>query len=500
MKRALTSLVLGFTLMLTMVPQAWAIQTEDFSYGAPSGIISTEDGGYLMTDVFNKVIWKVDSEGSVTRVAGQISVPDVSGEPIGLLTDGTVLTAFFQNPWDITPFLDGYLVSEPDAHVIRYFNDTAVQTAVGSGEEGYHDAFGIDAEFARPTGLATGDNGEVYIADTDNGVIRRLDTEGHVSTFCTGLSEPTGLFWHNGALYVAETGGNCVSVIRYGVRTILAGHSGEEGYTDGLASAARFRSPMGIAVDKDGTVYIADTGNGAVRQLRGGIVSTLARSSDATAPVRPRSILISGSTLLITDPFAKNLFTVSTQRETFTDVAVGSWYEEAIYAAVERGLFGGMGNRQFAPNASTNRAMLAKMIANLQQQLDGDVIITGNATLNDVEDSAWYSTVARWAVELGMMDAENGTFAPDEMITREEMVTTLWKFAGFLGENTSVKGNLSRYKDADLVSAEAQDAMSWAIASGIVGGVSADELAPQGTATRAQMVQVMIRFMDLLQK
>lgn len=500
MKRALASLVLVFTLILTMVPQAWAIHAEDFSYGAPSGITPTEDSGYLMTDVFNKVVWKVAPDGAVTRVAGQISVPDITGEPVGLLTDGTVMTAFFQNPWGIAPFLDGYLVSEPDSHVIRFINETSVQTAVGNGKEGYRDAYGVDAQFARPTGLAAGDNGEVYIADTDNGMIRRLDTEGHVTTYCTGLSEPTGLFWYDSALYVAETGGHCISRIKDGVRTILAGTSGEEGYTEGRAAFSRFRSPLGIAVSDDGTIYIADTGNGAVRQLRDGVVSTLTRSSKTGAPVRPRSILVAGDTLLVTDPFAKNVFTLSLARETFTDVKPGSWYEEAVYQAVERGLFNGMGNHLFAPDGATNRAMLAQMIANLQQQLDGDIIITGSTALNDVSDTAWYSSVARWAVELGIMDAENSTFAPNAVITREEMVTTLWKFADFLGEDTSARGSLSRYKDANLISAEAQDAMSWAIASGIVGGISADELSPQGTTTRAQMVQVMIRFMDLLQK
>lgn len=500
LKRALTALVLIVAIALSGLTPATAFWAEDIFHGAPSGLTPTEDGGYLMTDVFNKVIWKVDSDGTATHIAGQISVPDITGEPIGLLTDGTIMTAFFQNPWDIAPFLDGYLVSEPDAHVIRFVNESSVQTAVGNGEEGYRDSYGVDAQFARPTGLATGDNGEVYIADTDNGMIRRLDTEGNVTTYCTGLSEPTGLFWFDGALYVAETGNHCVSRIKNGVRTILVGTSGEEGYTDGLAAAARLRSPMGVAVSEDGTVYIADTGNGAVRQLRGGVISTLKRSSESGAPVRPRSLLVAGDTLLVTDPFAKNVFTISLERETFSDVKPGSWYEEAVYQSVERGLFNGMGDHLFAPNDTTSRAMLAQMIANLQQQLDGDVIITGSAALSDVSDGDWYCNVARWAVALGVMEAKNGIFAPEETITREEMVSALWKFAGVLGADTSVSGDLARYKDADSISADARDAMSWALATGLVNGVSTNELSPQGATTRAQMVQVMIRFMDLLQK
>ena len=177
LKRALTALVLIFTIALSGLTPAAAFTANDISHGAPSGITPTEDGGYLMTDVFNKVIWRIGSDGNAAHIAGQISVPDLTGEPIGLLTDGTIMTAFFQNPWDITPFLDGYLVSEPDAHVIRFMNESSVQTAAGSGKEGSRDGYGVAAQFARPTGLATGDRGEVYIADTDNGTIRVLDTD-----------------------------------------------------------------------------------------------------------------------------------------------------------------------------------------------------------------------------------------------------------------------------------------------------------------------------------
>lgn len=500
MKRALTALVLIVTIALSGLTPAAAFTSEEIAHGAPSGIAPTEDGGYLMTDVFNKVIWKINADGTVKRAAGRIGVADLTGEPIGMIASGTLLSAYFQNPWDITAFLDGYLVSEPDSHILRYIDDSAVRSAAGSGKEGYLDAVGTKAQFSRPTGLATGENGEVYIADTDNGMIRLLDTEGNVTTYCSGLSEPTGLCWFDGVLYVAETGSHCISRIENGVRTVLAGMSGEEGYTDGLAAAARLRSPMGIAVGKDGTVYIADTGNGAVRQLRGGVVSTLTRSSESGTAVRPRSLMVTGNQLLVTDPFAKNLFTISPERETFTDVKPGSWYEDAVYQSVERGLFNGMGDGLFAPGGTTNRAMLAQMIANLQQQLDGDIIIAGSAALSDVSNDAWYSSVARWTVDLGVMEAKNGSFAPNETITREEMVTALWKFAGTLGADTSDTGDLTRYKDAGSISPNARDAMSWALAAGLVNGISTDELAPQGSTTRAQMVQVMIRFMELLQK
>lgn len=80
------------------------------------------------------------------------------------------------------------------------------------------------------------------------------------------------------------------------------------------------------------------------------------------------------------------------------------------------------------------------------------------------------------------------------------MTVAIWKLAELMGADTSDRADLSRYKDAALVDSAAQDAMSWALSTGLIRGVSSDELSPLTVTTRAQMVQVMIRFMDLLQK
>lgn len=498
MKRTLTACTLILAMTLSLFTPVSASSSEgSFSSAAPSGITAAKDGGYLVTDVFNKVVWKVEADGTVSRAAGQISVSDVTGEPIGSTTDGTLLTALFENPWGIAPFLDGYLVSEPDANVIRYFDATSVQTAAGSGREGNRNGIGIDAEFSFPTGIAAGDNGEVYIADTGNGAIRRLDPNGNVTTVFTGLSDPTGLCWFNGALYVAETGGHCISKIQNGVRTVLIGAVGEDGYTDGYVKAARLRDPQGIAVGEDGTIYVSDTGNHAVRCLLGDQVSTLAYGENVGMP---RGILVQGDTLLVADPFTRSVLTITLTQTKFTDVAEGSWYEAAVYDSVRRGLFNGVGNGRFDPSGTTNRAMLAQMLANLQQQLDRDIVITGTAALSDVPAEKWYSDVALWAVDNGFMEAENGAFSPLREITREEMTVALFRFAASIGVDTSERSNLSAFRDADRISDEGSEAMSWAIACGLIRGVGDDLLSPDTTTTRAQMVQVMIRFMDLLQK
>lgn len=495
MKQKLTICTLILALALSMLSPAFAAE-DSFNYAAPSGITAAGDG-YLLTDVFNKVVWKINADGTAVRVAGQISVKDLNGEPIGAVADGTPLTALFENPWGIAPFLDGYVVSEPDANVIRYFDSKSVQTAAGSGKEGRTDAVGVNAAFSFPTGLASDDNGYVYIADTGNGAIRRLAPDGMVTTVYTGLSDPTGLCWRDGVLYIAETGAHCISKLENGVRTVIAGAAGADGYTDGYVNAARLRDPQGVAVGEDGTIYIADTGNHAVRCLRGDQVSTLACGDNVGMP---RGLLVLSDMLLVTDPFNRSVLTLSLKQESFEDVVDGAWYEEAVYDSVRRGLFNGVGNSLFDPNGTTNRAMLAQMLANLQQQLDRDIVIAGSAALSDVRETSWYSDVAYWAVDNGFITAENAEFAPLREITREEMTLALYRFAVSLGADTSPRGDLSAFHDADRVSAGAQEAMSWAIACGLIRGVGDDMISPETTTTRAQMVQVMIRFMDLLQK
>ncbi len=497
MKRFLTACTLILALSLSCFIPAAAFSAENISNGSPSSIIATEDGGYLMTDVFNKVIWKVAADGTATRMAGRISVSDVTGEPIGFVSDGTLSTALFMNPWGIAPFLDGYLVSEPDANVIRFFDDTAVQTAAGSGKEGDLDGNGVNAAFSFPTGLAAGDNGEVYIADTGNGSIRCLFPSGEVTTVYTGLSDPTGLCWWNGALYIAETGAHCICKLENGIRTVVVGIENDDGYVDGYVGAARLRDPQGVTVGNDGTIYISDTGNHAVRCLRGDQLSTITRDQNV---VMPRGLLVQNSTLLIADPFSRTVTSLSLTPERFEDVVSGEWYEAAVYDAVQRGLFNGVGNHRFDPQGTTNRAMLAQMLANLQQQLNGDTVISGEAELTDAPADSWYADTARWAVDNGYMTAENGKFAPLREISRQDMTVALWRFATALGADTSERGDLSDYQDADRIAAEAQAAMSWALASGLIRGVGDAQLSPDTTTTRAQMVQVMIRFMDLLQK
>lgn len=500
MKRKIISLLLAAAMALTV--SAAALTPADFSGGALSGV-AADGGALLVTDTFNKVVWRVE-DGEVSRFAGQISVPGLDGEPIGKYDDGTLSTALFMEPWAIAPFLDGWAVSDAAANVIRYIDSSGVRTAAGSGKAGGADGVAERVSFDYPTGLTAGDNGELYIADTGNGSIRRMDAKGKVTTILTGLSDPTGLCWADGSLYVAETGRSRILRVTNGRMEVLAGESTslgggeyEGGYTDGPAAKARFDHPQGVAVGEDGTVYIADTGNHAVRRLANGRVTTMASAKQTPeAPVQPRGMLVQGNTLVVTDLFAQNLLTLSTVPVSYRDVPAGAWCEDAVRQATERGLTSGTGNGYFTPNAPVTRAMFVVMLSRLHQGTDGGTVIDGVSAFADVPADAWYDSAARWAADQQIVLGDNGSFRPSAGITREALAALLYRYAGSAGLDTSARADLSRFPDASGVSAYAADAMSWAVAEGILGGKTDGTLAPKGTATRAQTAKMLVSFMD----
>lgn len=274
----------------------------------PNGIAAMEDGSLLVTDTYNQVIWRVE-DGASTIYAGGETVEDLYGQPVGGYNDASLPGSYFKEPWAIAPFLDGWAVSDANNGVVRLIHPNAVETVNGHTSERL-EVTDLGVAFQRPTGLAAAPDGSLYVSDTGLDAIRRITPEGDVTTAASGLSEPMGLCWHGGALYIAETGANRISKLENGRVTVVAG-SGQEGLTDGPAARATFSSPQGVAVAEDGTIYVSDTVNSAIRQIRDGQVSTLA-ARDVTDlqsffPCSPCNLLVRGKTLYICDPFARKL-------------------------------------------------------------------------------------------------------------------------------------------------------------------------------------------------
>ncbi len=170
----------------------------------------------------------------------------------------------------------------------------SVQTLAGSGTQGVADGSGAGAQFSNPSGVAIDGAGNVYVADTGNSRIRRITPGGVVGTIAGSgagqFDRPRGVAVDkNGTVYVTDTGNNRIRKITAdGTVTTLAGSGapgvGGGGLADGPGAQAQFREPIGIAVDGDGNVYVADSGNNRIRKITpDGRVSTLAGSGSPGA-------------------------------------------------------------------------------------------------------------------------------------------------------------------------------------------------------------------------
>ena len=178
--------------------------------------------------------------------------------------------------------------------------------------------------------------------------------------------------------------------------------------------------------------------------------------------------------------------------EIFTDVPANHWAKAAIQYVYDNGLMTGVSDTAFAPEATTTRAMIVSMLARME-----NVTSAADAGFTDVDASDWYATAVNWAAA---NDIANGisddTFAPNDPITREQLAAMLMKYAQWKGQDTTARADLSHYSDAESISSWANDVLSWAVAEGLLAGVTDDQLQPQGQATRAQVAAIMQRFLE----
>jgi serine/threonine protein kinase, bacterial len=245
------------------------------------------NGTVYVADTNNNLIRQITPAGVVSTLAGSGSQGSANG---------TGLVASFNLPYGVAVAANGTIyVADRNNHLIRQITPAGVvSTLAGSGSQGSANGTGSAASFNSPCGVAVAANGTVYVADTNNNLIRQITPAGVVSTLAgsgsTGSANGTGsaasfnvpfgvAVAANGTVYVADTFNNRIRQITpAGVVSTLAG-SGSYGNANGTGLAASFNTPCGVAVAANGTVYVADTNNNLIRQITpAGVVSTLAGS------------------------------------------------------------------------------------------------------------------------------------------------------------------------------------------------------------------------------
>ena len=174
----------------------------------------------------------------------------------------------------------------------------------------------------------------------------------------------------------------------------------------------------------------------------------------------------------------------------FTDVAQNAWYYSAVSFVYNEGMMNGTSDTLFAPNTNLTRAMIAQVLYNLEGAPSGTL-----SAFNDVPAGAWYASAVNWAGAQSIVTGYgDGTFGPMNNITREQVAAILYRYAQHKEYISVDKGDLTSFADSVKVSAWAKTALEWAVGNGVLSGKSGNLLDPTGTATRAEVAQILTNF------
>lgn len=252
----------------------------------PRGVAVDTAGNVYIADTGNNTIRRISSVGVVSTVAG-------SAGRIGS-ANGIGAAASFFGPQGLTVDSFGTVYVTENSHTIRRITSAAsVTTLAGlTSVNGAVDGLGSNARFSVPSGAAVDNAGNLYVADSSNHTIRKITSNGTVTTLAgspesPGTADGTGAAARfnlpsgvavdaAGNVYVADFGNHSVrKITANGVVTTLAGTPGTSGANNGTGIAARFTNPSGIAVDSTGRIYVADQGSHTLRAITGNGVVTM---------------------------------------------------------------------------------------------------------------------------------------------------------------------------------------------------------------------------------
>ena len=179
----------------------------------------------------------------------------------------------------------------------------------------------------------------------------------------------------------------------------------------------------------------------------------------------------------------------------FNDVYEGDWFYNAVRYANENSLMAGVSDTTFAPNMNLTRAMVVQML----YSLEGKPAVVSGGNFSDVKASDWYADAVNWAASKGIVSGySETTYAPNDSVTREQLSLILYKYAQSKNVTVNDYSSLSGFVDAAKTSDWAEDAVEWAVGAGLISSTSTSTktLDPTGTATRAQVAQIVANFVE----
>jgi len=305
--------------------------------------IALINGDIIVADYYCDRIQIIDDEKN--KRIGRPGLYGLSYRDSGALADGFRENAMFRKPSGIFVCPEGtVIIADTGNHAVRRMDDEFVITVAGNGTAGYQNGKEGEAFFNSPRSAVMCSQGYIYVADTMNHCIRRIDGQGNVTLFA-GIPQQSG--YANGnltdamfnepfgmvidiydVLYIADSANHAIRKIENGIVTTVAGRPGETdrftgysqgGYTDGNNDEALFNFPRGIALMPDGSIIVADSMNHVIRMITTNNTHTLIgngtaeqfyASAENLKMARPEGVYTDGKTLFISDSFNNRVLTV----------------------------------------------------------------------------------------------------------------------------------------------------------------------------------------------
>ncbi len=444
-------------------------------FASPRGVAVDASGTIFVADSSNGTIRRIneaDVATAVTTVAGAAGVGGGS-------TDGTGAAARFSNPTGVVVDGSGNLfVTDMMNGTIRKIAPGGVVTTLAglAGTRDLADGTGSAARFGQPEGLAIDSGGNLFVADELNHAIRKVTTAGVVTTYA-GLPPPIGGIDANsangftsrfygpvplavdgaGTIFVADAYRHLIRKVGPDGRAVsLAGEAGTPGSTDGTLANARFRSPNGIAVAPDGTIYVADTDNSTIRKISTtGIVSTFAGQAGSSGTADG-----TGATARFFNPYgvavdgAGNVFVADTVAGTIRKITPAGVVTTLAGQAFEYGIVDATGAAarfqlpfHIAVDGAGNLYVTEQMSSVVRKVTPAGVVTTLAGLAFNSGDQDGTGSSARFMAPTGIVaDAAGNVFVSDGLrhnlrrITPAGVVTTIGGAPGGQPFNGSADG------------------------------------------------------------
>lgn len=459
-------------------------------------VLAVEEGADLTAALNLNGTALASSEYTVTFASGSedVALVDDTGYVIGAGAGTTTITATFEtivgDEWKTFTATCKVTVTDSSSSSVTYSTISSNAAATRSvetkaTETEYNGAAFIDGkgEITSAADMATyGPKNEVYLSK-GQAIVFYLVGDSAVSELQIGAKS------------VGETPANMVIVALNGT----AGTA--ECLNTTINTSTEMYYEFGEKVRWDGVtssaIVIQNTGDGILSltnlRYQGGSLKFYINGTAAEDAEEVTKAIMRGDDIFTgddSDPTDTGDQTVSVGQ--FTDLDSGKWYYPAVEYVVSEGLMVGVSDTTFGPNDNLTRGQLVTIL----YRMSGATAQASESTFSDVEANRYYTEAVIWAAENGVVTGfTDGTFRPNKDVTREEMVTIIYRYA----EGAPVEeDHLSAFSDGASVSNFAKDAMNWAVANDIVHGVGNNTLDPKGTATRAQFANILLNSKNVL--